>query len=70
MSSGIVGLLLFSLFSFYIYKHSNQDFYALAIISSLLLILSVENILHRQIGNYLLALIFITTQIKPEKNIK
>lgn len=59
MSSGVVGLILFLLIIYFLFFESLKGFYAISLISSLILFLLVDNILHRQIGNYLLALIFI-----------
>lgn len=70
MSSGIIGLVLFSMMLFYVYKESKKDFYVMALISALLLILLVDNIFHRQIGNYLFTIIFIVTSMKKTDSLK
>jgi len=59
MSSGVVGLILFLLIIYFLFFESLKGFYAMSLICTLFLILLVENILHRQIGNYLFAIIFI-----------
>jgi len=70
MSSGILGLILFLMMLIYTYKESKRDFYAMALMSSVLLILSVDNIFHRQIGNYLFAIIFIVISMEKMDSLK
>ena len=70
ISSGIVGFFLFFLSLFYLYKDSSKSFLALALIGALLLILLIENILHRQIGGYLFALIFIVVTMKKQNSLR
>ena len=65
ISSGITGLSLFILLLFFLFKETEKDFFAIAVIGSLVLILLVDNILHRQIGGYLFGvLVFLLLENK------
>lgn len=68
LGSGIIGLSLFLASLFYLFKESNRNFNSIALISALLLFLSVENIFQRQIGVYLFSLIVIAILKLDTKN--
>lgn len=57
LSSGLLGLVLFSYILYLILKQSNCNIYDISLFIALLLFSMVENIFHRQIGAYLFALI-------------
>ncbi|WP_178986382.1 O-antigen ligase family protein [Winogradskyella helgolandensis] len=59
LSSGIIALLLFLLFLYHLIKIGRVGFLGIGLLSTLILIMLVENILHRQIGCYLFAFITI-----------
>ena len=59
LSAGIIGLIIFLTFFYFLFKESKKDFFAITTIGALLLILLIDNIMHRQIGGYLFGLITI-----------
>jgi O-antigen ligase len=66
---GFLGLGLFLFFLFSIMKNAIGNFYFFSIVVSLTLFFLMENVLHRQFGCYLTAIIFsITTKYRDEKN--
>lgn len=66
---GFLGLGLFLFFIFSMMKNAIGNFYFFSIVVSLTLFFLMENVLHRQLGCYLAAIVFsITTKYRDEKN--
>lgn len=66
---GFLGLGLFLFFIFSMMKNSLGNFYFFSIVVSLTLFFLMENVLHRQFGCYLTAIVFsITAKYRDEKN--
>lgn len=66
---GFLGLGLFLFFLFSMMKNCIGNFYFFSIVVSLTLFFLMENVLHRQFGCYLTAIVFsITTKYRDEKN--
>ena len=63
LNSGIIGLLLLISFLVFQFISSKKDFIKTAMIVSLILFLLVENVLYRQNGVYLFALIIAITTV-------
>jgi O-antigen ligase len=72
LSSGLIGLLLFSAFIFILLYKVKSSFYDTALLLSLVLFLFVENVLHRQTGCYIFsifgALLMMRNKLDNEKN--
>ena len=60
MSSGFIGVILFVSVIFFMFTNSRNNFFSLSLIGSIILILSIENIFHRQIGCYLFSLLWLS----------
>ncbi|MFM2367724.1 MAG: hypothetical protein RL619_14 [Bacteroidota bacterium] len=66
---GFLGLGLFLFFIFSMMKNAIGNFYFFSIVVSLTLFFMMENVLHRQFGCYLTAIVFsITAKYRDEKN--
>jgi hypothetical protein len=66
---GFLGLGLFLFFVFSMMKNAKGNFYFFSIVVSLTLFFLMENVLHRQFGCYLTAIVFsITAKYRDEKN--
>lgn len=66
---GFLGLGLFLFFIFSMMKNAIGNFYFFSIVISLTLFFLMENVLHRQLGCYLTAIVFsITAKYRDEKN--
>jgi hypothetical protein len=66
---GFLGLGLFLFFVFSMMKNAKGNFYFFSIVVSLTLFFLMENVLHRQFGCYLTAIVFsITSKYRDEKN--
>lgn len=65
LAGGVIGFLLFLLFLVSLFKASN-NFYMLSIVLSISLFFIMENVLHRQFGCYLTAII-ISLLLKKDK---
>lgn len=59
LCSGIIGLLLFLYLLYSLFKDSTKDFMSISLLLALCLMLFIDNIFHRQIGNYFFAVICI-----------
>lgn len=59
ISAGLIGLLLFIVFILYAGFLNKKHYTAIAILLTLILYCSVENVFHRQIGGYYVGLLFI-----------
>ncbi len=55
---GVLALLLFVVLLYFMFKVAARDFYLLSIVLSLTLFFIFENVFHRQLGCYLIAIIF------------
>ncbi|QDO93229.1 hypothetical protein FNB79_04310 [Formosa sediminum] len=60
LSSGWIGIVLFLLILYLMLTTSKISFYTLSLLGSVMLILLIENIFHRQIGCYLFSLVWIS----------
>lgn len=63
LNSGIIGLLLLVGYLVFQFVSSRKNFTKTAMIVSLVLFLLVENVLYRQIGVYLFAIIIVITTV-------
>jgi len=69
LSSGIIGLLIYCSLLVYLIKKNKKDLLKLNLILILILFSLIENVLHRQIGVYLFALIISFTNLKVNNHL-
>lgn len=67
LAGGIIGFLIFLIFLISLFRVVSNDFYMLSIAISLSLFFIMENVLHRQLGCYLTAII-ISLLLKKREN--